>query len=267
MLTSCSKGEKVTAKAHGGAIDITGITIATVDDKVRLQVVDTYFDPLDMFRQIAPGGIVNKQVINKSVDRSTDMDQPSNDGVKIAQEHNTPGTEHSKDEAPPASGEPAKSEPSKIDEQARPVEGAQQIVDVAAAQGEDIKTEATPANASAASETSSSDEWEKVALTDVPRSQYSSSVTGNVEQVLAAGQSGEHNTDYSEQAGDRDDVDAHLEKSAEAVHPHPKDMEEIVKPKAGEAVVTSADAEETRKTHEEMSKISPMECAFLMNRE
>ncbi|KEQ64591.1 uncharacterized protein M437DRAFT_14706, partial [Aureobasidium melanogenum CBS 110374] len=57
------KGEKVTAKAHGGAIDITGITIATVDDAVRLQDVNTYFDPLEMFRQIAPNGIVNRQVV------------------------------------------------------------------------------------------------------------------------------------------------------------------------------------------------------------
>ena len=41
--------------------------MASVDDKVRLQSVDTYFDPLDMFRQIAPNGIVNKQVMDKKV--------------------------------------------------------------------------------------------------------------------------------------------------------------------------------------------------------
>jgi hypothetical protein len=50
----------VTAKAHGGLIEIQGITVAKVDDQVRLQSVETWFDPLEMFRQIAPEGIVNK---------------------------------------------------------------------------------------------------------------------------------------------------------------------------------------------------------------
>ncbi|KAH8674519.1 hypothetical protein BGZ60DRAFT_404175 [Tricladium varicosporioides] len=57
------KGEKVTAKAHGGQINIQGITVAKVDDKVRLQSVETWFDPLEMFRQIAPNGIVNKVAV------------------------------------------------------------------------------------------------------------------------------------------------------------------------------------------------------------
>lgn len=61
------KGEKVTVKAHGGAIDIQGVTVAEVDDKVRLQAVNTWFDPLEMFRQIAPSGIVNKQVVDYKV--------------------------------------------------------------------------------------------------------------------------------------------------------------------------------------------------------
>lgn len=53
----------MTAKAHGGNIDIQGVTVATVDDKVRLQNVQTWFDPMEMFRQIAPNGIVNKQIV------------------------------------------------------------------------------------------------------------------------------------------------------------------------------------------------------------
>ncbi len=56
-----SKGEKITAKAHGRLIDIQGVTVAQVDANVRLQSVQTWFDPLEMFRQIAPNGIVNKQ--------------------------------------------------------------------------------------------------------------------------------------------------------------------------------------------------------------
>lgn len=35
-----------------------------MDDKVRLQSVETWFDPLEMFRQIAPHGIVNKTIVN-----------------------------------------------------------------------------------------------------------------------------------------------------------------------------------------------------------
>ncbi|KAH7397913.1 hypothetical protein BKA64DRAFT_52846 [Cadophora sp. MPI-SDFR-AT-0126] len=57
------KGEKVTVKAHGGAIDIQGITVAKVDDKVRLQSVETWFDPMEMFRQIAPTGEVTRAVV------------------------------------------------------------------------------------------------------------------------------------------------------------------------------------------------------------
>lgn len=54
------KGEKIRAKAHGKTIDIQGITVAKVDDKVRLQSVETWFDPLEMFRQIAPTGEVTR---------------------------------------------------------------------------------------------------------------------------------------------------------------------------------------------------------------
>jgi hypothetical protein len=55
-----SKGEKVRAKAHGGPIDIQGLLVAKVDEKVRLQAVEVWFDPLEMFRQMAPVGVVEK---------------------------------------------------------------------------------------------------------------------------------------------------------------------------------------------------------------
>ena len=63
---SNSKGEKVTAPAHGGMINIQGVTVATVNDKVQLQKVETWFDPLEMFRQIAPKGIINKGIVMPS---------------------------------------------------------------------------------------------------------------------------------------------------------------------------------------------------------
>ncbi|KAF9892319.1 hypothetical protein FE257_002096 [Aspergillus nanangensis] len=46
-------GEKVTIKAHGGVIDISGIVIAKVNSGLKLEKIDVWFDPMDMFRQIA----------------------------------------------------------------------------------------------------------------------------------------------------------------------------------------------------------------------
>lgn len=62
------KSEKVTVKAHGGSIDIQGISIATVDDQARIQKIETWFDPLEMFRQIAPNGIVTMEKITTLLD-------------------------------------------------------------------------------------------------------------------------------------------------------------------------------------------------------
>lgn len=88
-MPSNSKGQKVSAKAHGGPIEIYGTTIAIVDDKTRVQSLDTYMDSLDMFRQIAPHGVVNAEPMNRRVDLSEALDAtaPNNDGVKIAKEH------------------------------------------------------------------------------------------------------------------------------------------------------------------------------------
>ena len=52
LLTPNSKGEKITAKAHGGPIDIEGVTVALVDDQLRLQSVESWFDTMEMFRQM-----------------------------------------------------------------------------------------------------------------------------------------------------------------------------------------------------------------------
>lgn len=72
-----SKGEKVTAKAHGALIDIEGIAVANVNEKVQLQEVRVWFDPLDMFRQIAPEGVVKKESVDKSLtpDEALDVSQ------------------------------------------------------------------------------------------------------------------------------------------------------------------------------------------------
>ncbi|ATZ57691.1 hypothetical protein BCIN_15g02420 [Botrytis cinerea B05.10] len=54
------KGEKVTITSHGGTIDIQGVGIAKVDSAVRLQAVEIFYDPLEMFRQIANKSDVKK---------------------------------------------------------------------------------------------------------------------------------------------------------------------------------------------------------------
>jgi len=47
-----NKGEKVVLKAHGGPIDIEGVAVAIVNDKLQLNKVEVFFDPMAMFRQM-----------------------------------------------------------------------------------------------------------------------------------------------------------------------------------------------------------------------
>ncbi|KAK7927935.1 pathogen-related protein [Apiospora marii] len=47
---------RITAKAHGGTIDIQGVTVAHLNDKFQVTKLETWFDPVEMFRQIAPEG-------------------------------------------------------------------------------------------------------------------------------------------------------------------------------------------------------------------
>lgn len=59
-----SKGEKVTIKAHGGPIDIEGVAVAIVNDKLQLKKVEVFFDPMTMFRQMAGDGAgVEKRLV------------------------------------------------------------------------------------------------------------------------------------------------------------------------------------------------------------
>ncbi|EFQ98969.1 hypothetical protein MGYG_01981 [Nannizzia gypsea CBS 118893] len=51
-----NKGEKVTVKAHNGAIDIEGLVVARVNDKLQIQSIEVWQDPMAMFRQIDANG-------------------------------------------------------------------------------------------------------------------------------------------------------------------------------------------------------------------
>ena len=103
-----NKGQKVTAPAHGNAIDIQGVTVATVNDALQLQSVRTWFDPLDMFRQIAPTGVVKKEAVDKSLSPGDAIDaapsatlpsgHPDVDAQKVAEGAGCPFMGTSKEE-------------------------------------------------------------------------------------------------------------------------------------------------------------------------
>ena len=74
-----SKGEKVRVKAHGGPIDVRGVTVAKVNDKVQLQSVETWFDPLEMFRQVVAGRgetVISRTDISNSTDSESEEKKP-----------------------------------------------------------------------------------------------------------------------------------------------------------------------------------------------
>lgn len=86
-----NKGEKVTAKAHGGPIDIEGVTVATVNEKVQLQSVRTWFDPMEMFRQIDPEGKVRKEEMKKGVSAADQVEEQQGEaGVRVSENQELP---------------------------------------------------------------------------------------------------------------------------------------------------------------------------------
>lgn len=261
-----------------------------------MQAVETWFDPLEMFRQIAPHGVVNKNSVPKNLDPSDALDIGAelaiNDGVKIARAHNE--GQQSQDEAPKhehisnSTGQPADAfvphqgadtSPESMAAgavgacpflAAQSGNGANRVVETASSQGASAPlSHPEPNNGSDAGSSDAS--YEKVfypvthnpAAENLKRSIYSSAVTGNEENVLAA--VGEQNPYHDEQEQVRDGIDRHLEKSSEAVHPHPHHAEKDAHPGAGDAVVATAGSDETKRTHEEMSSIKPEESQRMMN--
>jgi hypothetical protein len=304
----------VTAKAHGGPIEIFGVTVAKVDDKVRVQALETWMDPLAMFRQIAPYGVVNKEPMNRKVDKTEALDAaPEHDGIKIAKEFNDQGLDgvsssQAPEHIPTTNGQ---STSAGVQNMAGcPFAGQSGMETVSLPQGHpDVamndSTAADQAIAGTSDERLQPNEHDgtrlngssqptvppvettqgaadttttmntmtldgspqkRAAEEDIPRSLYSSAVTGNVEDVVKVAKS-ENFGDESVASGTYDDVDRHLESSAEQVHPHPKQMEEAVQPGIGEAIAVPTNSEETRKTVQEMSEIKPEETDLIMNRE
>ena len=327
----------MTCKAHGGPIEIFGITIAQVDEQTRLQAVDTWMDPLDMFRQIAPHGIVNTEPMNHKVDLADALDTTTdNNGIKIADEHERTNGVHSHDAAPESligkhisssTGQSADAfvpgqgvcpvvgavynngtnghaphpvpapdqrgnaidgntesghtesteamiidnsavEPKSLSTMAEELKTETQAArrDEATLQGAEMDIDSRPTVSAYVAEDSVESHTSKRQAEDVPRSIYSSSVTGDVEEPIKVAKRNDF-VDESTVTGTRDAIDEHLESTAEVVHPHAKDVERAVQPKAGEAVVAAADSAETQSAKQEMSEIKPEECPAVMNRE
>lgn len=61
-----SSGEEVKVQAHGGPIDIEGLTVAKVNDKLQVQSLDIWYDPMAMFRQIGREGQISSESSSSS---------------------------------------------------------------------------------------------------------------------------------------------------------------------------------------------------------
>jgi hypothetical protein len=172
-----------------------------VNEKLQVLKLETWFDPLEMFRQITPYGIVNKEVVPKKTS--------TNDGGE---------------------GQEDLSEQTEEERQAL---GAISVTTT-------IETQSSTSN-------------------------YNSTVNGDETSRMDPSKTSDPNVGA---IGAPDPIDIHLAKSSDEVHPHPKTEEAAVHPGPGEAVAAPANSEETKITHEEMSRSgNPAECPFLMNRE
>jgi hypothetical protein len=148
---------------------------------------------------------------------------------------------------------------------ADPTDPAQEIIASAAMGGADAELSKPASNFEDASTTSNTN-------TDTVNEESSAPIepSGASISESRATQTEQPDTgiDESRATGTYNAIDEHLEDSAEEVHPHPRDMEEVVDPAPGQAVAAPADSLETKMTHEEMSRLgSAGECPFLMNRE
>ena len=304
-LILCSKGEKITAKAHNGPIDIEGVTVAQVDDQVRLQKVETWFDPLEMFRQIAPNGIVNKEV------REQHPTGDNNDQMENSAEENAESQ---------SSGKPTSTAQTKIDSGPSDLS----VPNVAPSQEKlDVTSSDTKAHVEKHDEIAENDKFptqvnEDSNLppfdTDPPiefkpqtkdpedgdgpefREAKPRAVTNGVPQLyppttdtLATGiqprskddagsieSQPPSNVSLNQILKGLESMQADFRQLSARVGDFEarisrldgvpsKDIETALSP--GNAVAASPQDEETQRTHEEMSRISAGECPFLMNRE
>ena len=341
MLTLFSKGEKVTVKAHGGPIEIFGVTTATVDDKLRLQEVDTYMDPLQMFRQIAPNGIVNKQPMNYGVDLADalDVDTEGNEASNLAAASAHPSSGGANGATVPVTMCPVpQSERMEMETPAKLAEAftstCAESVTIDSGSSTPVQSSSTIDAGSAVSQSSETLNEEPISSAEPHKSVDSaerhdrnthidsgadstgkedgltvSDTNAGASQEASMTGAGDSNTaavtrggaaiifvekrsfDSTQEEGESTEASTphgkraanetfHAEDSTHSpalseygmsldgqaptgtqheVHPHPKDVEEQVKPAEGEAVAAPAGSEETEKTHDEMRTFTSQE--------
>lgn len=167
-------------------------------------------DPLEMFRQAAPNGIVNKE-IRKSVpgkDLASQLDDPIE--TQEVFENSQTGTKANKDET--------------VNEKAA------RVIDTLLNSLSNLRSDFS---------SSSKDSIPKDKLKDIKTPNLGTSGRTDRDAVTASG------------ASSADKIVAHEETELAP----------------GDAEVAPADSSSTQADHEEMSRITPAECPFLMNRE
>lgn len=229
------KGEKVTAKAHGGTIDIQGVTVAHVNDQLKVEKLETWFDSMEMFRQIAPQGIVNKEVVNSSTSETAPAGSETAHTDAFAASNDSRSTDAQKESAHPGTAG-----------------------DIPASKSEDERANSAVPDRSVADTMRSTQD---ATIEGSKPSIYTSAVSG-YEEPQKPSMTGAEN----ELSAKPDQWDEMLSKPAAEVHPFPHDAEDAVKPGPGEAVVANPHSEEAMRTYEEMSKVTPLQCPF-MNKE
>ncbi|KAI9835041.1 MAG: hypothetical protein M1819_002593 [Sarea resinae] len=290
-------GEKVTVKAHGGPIDIEGITIAQVDDQTRLQAIETWFDPMEMFRQIAPNGIINKTVV--PVNSSQD-DTPA-ETAQEAKEAETQSLETMGTAVPV--DKPMAVEPTTITDDVandtttdatansttiKPTDAEVSKAGAGVLDGNDA--DAAAAAIAARSAASGNDMTMADAITDAIGHGYvlvppttnngstSTTAVGDVSTEIGGNTTAPAETIITATAAANKELVSHPEENAHIADagssetPSEETLSvgapgEHVMPGPGSAVVAKPDSEETRAAHEQMAKLTPMMCPFLMNKE
>jgi hypothetical protein len=242
----------VTAKAHGGLIDIEGVTVAEVDEKIRLQAIQTWMDPLEMFRQIAPDGVVRKETMNREVGPDAALDVGPGTGDRGVREHDSESRLQPQDiEKSQDAFEVVFTDHTATGTAYRTTNaGADGIIHAAAGNIQDMAIEKPASNAKEVTQTIEPDSSVMSA-----GGEYSTADNALHFNGLPGSSRNEYNSAH-------DQIDDYLEQPAEKIHPN----HHRVLP-AGEALAAPADSYETRIAHEEMSQMSAGECPFLQNRE
>ena len=208
--------------------------MATVDDKVRLQKVETWFDPMEMFRQISPNGVVNRQIVPKKADNESTSSEP---------------TKQEEGQSPPAKAGADNT-----------TELPSRTSSLSESSGWTKVSEQAPSAAAAAGTTAPATEETSTKLTDSAAAAVITAEDGSSKEAIKEQVA---QLEASKADGMRPTEAEGVTTTTQA----PNDMEKAVQPGPGESVVAPASSEEARKTHEEMSKVTPMECPFLMNQE